>query len=61
MWRNNDETKERHVMNLKIEVSLSSLLHYAAIVGFGFTLGIFGAVEVVWILWALVQAAKGLL
>lgn len=48
-------------MNLKIEVSLWSLLHYAAIVGFGFTLGIFGAVEVVWVLWALVQAAKGLL
>ncbi len=35
-------------MNLKIEVSLSSLLHYAAIVGFGFTLGILGAAEVVW-------------
>ena len=48
-------------MNLKIEVSLWSLLHYAAIAGFGFTLGIVGAAEVMWILWALVQAAKGLL
>lgn len=45
----------------KIEVSFWSLLHYAAIAGFGFTLGIVGAIEVLWILWALVQAAKGLL
>ena len=48
-------------MNLKIEVSLWSLLHYAAIAGFGFTLGIIGAAEVVWILWVLVQVAKGLM
>lgn len=48
-------------MNLKIEVSLWSLLQYAAIAGFGFALGILGAAEVVWILWALVQAVKGLL
>lgn len=49
------------MMNLKIEVSLWSLLHYAAIAGFGFTLGIVGAAEVVWVLWALVQAVKCLL
>lgn len=48
-------------MNLKIEVSLWSLLHYAAIAGFGFTLGILGAAEVVWVLWVLVQLAKGLM
>ena len=48
-------------MNLKIEVSLWSLLHYAAIAGFGFTLGIVGAAEVMWILWVLVQLAKGLM
>lgn len=48
-------------MNLKIEVSFWTLLYYAAVAGFGFTLGILGAAEVVWILWALVQAAKGLL
>lgn len=48
-------------MNLKIEVSLWSLLHYAAIAGFGFTLGIIGAAEVVWVLWVLVQLAKGLM
>ena len=47
-------------MNLKIEVRLWSLLHYAAIAGFGFTLGIIGAAEVVLVLWVLVQAAKGL-
>lgn len=48
-------------MNLKIEVSFWSLLHYAAVAGFGFTLGILGAAEVVWVLWVLVQAAKGLM
>ena len=48
-------------MNLKIEVSLWSLLHYAAIAGFGFTLVIIGAAEVVWVLWVLVQLAKGLM
>ena len=48
-------------MNLKIEVSFWSLLHYAAIAGFGFTVGVVGAAEVMWILWALVQAVKGLL
>lgn len=48
-------------MNLKIEVSFWSFLHYAAIAGFGFTLGIVGAIEVLWILWALIQAVKGLL
>lgn len=48
-------------MNLKIEVSFLTLLHCSAIAGFGFMLGIVGAVEVLWILWALVQAVKGLL
>lgn len=46
-------------MNLKIEVSFLTLLHYSAIAGFGFMIGIVGAAEVLWILWALVQAAKG--
>lgn len=48
-------------MNLKIEVSFWTLLHYSAIAGFGFMIGIVGAVEVLWILWALVQAAKSLM
>lgn len=47
--------------NLQIEISTLTMLRYAALAGFGFTLGILGAAEVVWILWALVQAAKGLL
>ena len=48
-------------MNLKIEVGFWSLLHYAASVGFGFTLGIVGAAEVLWMLWGLIWAVKGLL
>ncbi len=47
--------------NLQIEISTLTTLRYAALAGFGFTLGILGAAEVVWILWALIQAAKGLL
>lgn len=47
--------------NLQIEISTMTMLRYATLAGFGFTLGILGAAEVVWILWALVQAAKGLL
>lgn len=47
--------------NLQIEISTLTMLRYAALAGFGFTLGILGAAEVVWILWALVHAAKGLL
>ena len=47
--------------NLQIEISTMTMLRYATLAGFGFTLGIIGAAEVVWILWALVQAAKGLL
>lgn len=45
----------------QVETSLFPLLRFATIIGFGFTLGILGAAEVVWILWALAQAAKGLL
>lgn len=45
----------------QVETSLFPLLRFATIVGFGFTLGIIGADEVVWILWALVQAAKGVI
>lgn len=45
----------------QVETSLFPLLRFATIIGFGFTLGILGAAEVVWILWALVQVAKGLL
>lgn len=45
----------------QVETSLFPLLRFATIVGFGFTLGIIGAAEVVWVLWVLVQAAKGLL
>ena len=44
-----------------VETSLFPLLRFATIVGFGFTLGIIGAAEVVWVLWVLVQAAKGLM
>lgn len=44
-----------------VETSLFPLLRFATIIGFGFTLGILGAAEVVWILWALVQVAKGLM
>lgn len=47
--------------NLQIEISTLTMLRYAALAGFGFALGILGAAEVLWILWALVQAAKGLL
>ena len=45
--------------NLQIEISTLTMLRYAVLAGFGFALGILGAAEVVWILWALVQAAKG--
>lgn len=48
-------------MNLKIEVSFWTLLHYSAIAGFGFTIGVVGAAEVLWILWALMQAVKGVI
>ena len=47
--------------NLQIEISTLTMLRDAALAGFGFTIGILGAAEVVWILWALVQAAKGVL
>lgn len=47
--------------NLQIEINTLTMLRYAALAGFGFTLGILGAAEVLWILWALVQAVKGLL
>lgn len=47
--------------NLQIEISTLTMLRYAALAGFGFTLGILGAAEVLWILWALVQAAKGVI
>lgn len=45
----------------QVETSLFPLLRFATIIGFGFTLGILGAAEVVWILWALVQVAKGVI
>lgn len=45
----------------QVETSLFPLLRFATIIGFGFTLGILGAAEVVWGLWVLVQAAKGLM
>lgn len=47
--------------SLQIEISTLTMLRYAALAGFGFTLGILGAAEVLWIFWALVQAAKRLL
>ena len=47
--------------NLQIEISTLTMLRYAALAGCGFTLGILGAAEVVWILWALLQAAKSLM
>lgn len=52
---------DRMRSNLQIEISTLTMLRYAALAGFGFTIGILGAAEVVWILWALVQAAKGVL
>ena len=45
----------------KYETSLFPLLRFVTIVGFGFTLGIIGAAEVLWVLWVLVQLAKGLM
>ena len=48
-------------MKIYVETSLFPLLRFATIIGFGFTLGILGAAEVVWILRALVQVAKGLM
>ena len=47
--------------NLQIEISTLTMLRYAALAGFGFMLGILGAAEVMWILWVLVQLAKGLM
>ena len=47
--------------NLQIEISTLAMLRYAALAGFGFTLGILGAAEVLWVLWVLVQLAKGLM
>ena len=44
----------------QVETSLFPLLRFATIIGFGFTLGILGAAEVVLVLWVLVKAAKGL-
>ena len=52
---------DRMRSNLQIEISTLTMLRDAALAGFGFTIGILGAAEVVWILWALVQAAKGVL
>lgn len=52
---------DRMRSNLQIEISTLTMLRYAALAGFGFTIGILGAAEVVWVLWVLVQAAKGLL
>lgn len=51
----------RYSTHVEIEISTLAMLRYAALAGFGFTLGILGAAEVVWILWALVQAAKGVI
>lgn len=55
------ESGDRVKIYFQVETSLFPLLRFATIIGFGFTLGIVGAVEVFWILWVLVQAAKGLL
>lgn len=55
------ESGDRVKIYFQVETSLFPLLRFATIIGFGFTLGIIGAAEVVWILWALAQAAKGLL
>ena len=56
-----EESGDRMKVYFQVETSLFTLLRFATIVGFGFTLGILGAAEVVWILWTLVQVAKGLL
>ena len=55
------ESGDRVKIYFQVETSLFPLLRFATIIGFGFTLGIIGAAEVVWVLWVLVQAAKGLL
>lgn len=54
-------SRDRVKIYFQVETSLLPLLRFATIIGFGFTLGIIGAAEVLWILWALVQAVKGLL
>ena len=55
------ESGDRVKIYFQVETSLFPLLRFATIVGFGFTLSILGAAEAVWILWALVQVAKGLM
>lgn len=55
------ESGDKVKIYFQVETSLFPLLRFATIIGFGFTLGIVGAVEGFWILWVLVQAAKGLL
>lgn len=45
----------------QVETSLFPLLRFATIIGFGFAIGILGVAEVVWMLWVLVQLAKGLM
>ena len=52
---------DRMKIYFQVETSPLPLLRFATIIGFCFTLGILGAAEVVWILWALVQAVKGLM
>ena len=56
-----EESGDRMKIYFQVETSLFPLLRFATIIGFGFTLGILGAAEVVWMLWVLVQLAKGLM
>ena len=55
-----EESGDRMKIYFQVDTSLFPLLRFATIIGFGFTLGILGAAEAVWVLWVLVQAAKGL-
>ena len=55
------ESGDKVKIYFQVETSLFPLLRFATIVGFGFTIGIIGAAEMVWVLWVLVQAAKGLM
>ena len=55
------ESGDKVKIYFQVETSLFQLLRFATIIGFGFTLGIIGAAEVVWVLWVLVQLSKGLM
>lgn len=61
MSRRKGKNVDRVKIDLHLDIDFWTLLRHAAIVGAGCTLGIVGAIEVLWILWVVVQAVKGLL